>query len=262
MPIEKITLVCFGASYAVALCLEVLHLFRPRPVFRLLGTVFGAAGLLAHTLYLGFWHPPLASQFGSLLFLAWVLAVFCLAGTIHHRRQAWAVFALPLVLGLIGLAATFDRPDMEGAWLPSWGIVHGWLLLLAGVGVCVAFLASLMYLVQAHRLKAKTLPGQGLRLLSLERLEQMNRRALNLAFPLLTAGLLFGVFLMMQERNNLTALKIAGTVGLWLVFALLLYLRYGFHLRGRHLAVLTIVAFALLVVTLVLPHDLGQGGEP
>ena len=33
----------------------------------------------------------------------------------------------------------------------------------------------------------------GLRLLSLERLESMNRRAINWAFPLLTVGLLLGV---------------------------------------------------------------------
>ena len=46
------------------------------------------------------------------------------------------------------------------------------------------------------------------------------------------------------------------------VFAVLLYLRYGYHLRGRHLAVLTIVAFALLVVTLASSHTLVQGGAP
>ena len=61
-------------------------------------------------------------------------------------------------------------------------------MLLAAVGVCVGFLASVMYLVQAQRLRAKIPPGEGMRLLSLERLEAMNRHAINLAFPLLTAG--------------------------------------------------------------------------
>ena len=50
----------------------------------------------------------------------------------------------------------------------------------------------MMYLFQAHRLRAKTPPGQGLRLLSLERLEAMNRRAVYLSFPLLTAGVIAG----------------------------------------------------------------------
>ena len=44
---------------------------------------------------------------GWMLILAWVLAVFYLYGSIHHRRLAWGVFVLPLVLGLVGLSALF-----------------------------------------------------------------------------------------------------------------------------------------------------------
>jgi ABC-type transport system involved in cytochrome c biogenesis permease subunit len=268
MGIERITLFCFGASYAVALILELALLARPRPLLRLLSTIFGAAGLLAHTLFLihalflAEQRLPLSSPSGSLLFLAWILAIFGVYGSIHHSRQAWAVFVLPLVIGLVVLAAVFDRPSADSGALWDWGLVHGGLLLLAAVGVCVGFVASVMYLVQAHRLKAKALPGHGLRLLSLERLELMNRRAINLAFPLLTAGLLVGLALMAYPNAGWTTLKIVSTVVLWLVYALLLYLRYGVHLRGRHLAVLTIVAFVLLVFTLVLPHDMWAGGEP
>ena len=78
-------------------------------------------------------------------------------------------------------------------------MLHGGLLLLAAVGLCVGFLASVMYLVQARRLRAKMPPGQGLRLLSLERLEAMNRRAVDLAFPLLTGGMVVGIVLMFQQ---------------------------------------------------------------
>ena len=53
-----------------------------------------------------------------------------------------------------------------------WPIFHGALMLLAAVGVSVGFIASVMYLVQVHRLKTKQLPGKGLKLWSLERLEQ------------------------------------------------------------------------------------------
>src|SRR5947209_6710611 len=104
MPVEGITLVCFGASYAVALALELVRLLGPRPVLRLLSTGFGAAGLLAHTLFLALHPPALTSRFGSLLFLSWILAVFYLYGSLHYRRVAWAVFVLPVVLGLVVLA--------------------------------------------------------------------------------------------------------------------------------------------------------------
>jgi ABC-type transport system involved in cytochrome c biogenesis permease subunit len=274
MLFERITILCFAASYGVTVALELLQLVRPWALGRWLATAFGGAGLVAHSLFLLVQRPPLSYQYGSLLFLAWILAVFYFYGSLHHRQLAWGVFVLPLVLGLVVLAAAFDKPPGEPAGPASlwsfrgeqfWAMIHGLLLLLAAVGVCVAFVASVMYLVQARRLRAKTLPGHGLRLLSLERLEEMSRRGINLAFPLLTAGVLVGVVLMVQRADQLqgwTDPRVLGAAVLWVVFALLLYLRYGYHLRGRHLAVLTIMAFALLVITLASSHTVVQGGGP
>ncbi len=271
---ERVTLFCFAASYALALGLELWHLSHRRPVHRLAADLSGGAGLLAHTIYLAVQRPPLASQYGLLLALAWVLAIFYLYGSIHHARHAWGVFVLPVVLALVGLATVFGPPtDPEGAPLTGifaregrlfLNIAHATLLVLAAVGVCVGFVASLMYLVQARRLKAKALPGQGVRLPSLERIETMNRRALTLAFPLLTVGALLGILLVGHSADEIGTWsdpRVVSTALLWLVFALLLYLRFGLHLRGRRVAILTILAFGLLLLTLALPH-MGSGGGP
>src|SRR5919199_3517456 len=145
---ERVTVFCFLASYGVALGLELWHQSRPRPVLRLLGFAFGAAGLLAQTIFLAVQRPPLIWQFGWMVFLAWILAIFYLYGSLHHRRLAWGVFVLPLVLGLVALAGTFTRPagdgESGGLFDPAsfqgerlWGIAHGGLLLLAAVRVCV-----------------------------------------------------------------------------------------------------------------------------
>ena len=232
---ERITLMCFGASYAVALLLEIVRLLRPVPILRILSLIAVGAGLLAHSLFIIHWFfivqpmPPLASQFGSLLFLALILAVFDLYGSIHHPRVAWALFVLPLVLGLIGLADLF-RPGPDALVTANWGhgeviwnTAHGILLLLAAVGVCVGFVASVMYLVQARRLRGKTPPGQGLQLLSLERLEEMNRRAVMWAFPLLTAGILIGVMQLAAHSEDLHGWgdpQDLSAAGLWVVFAI------------------------------------------
>lgn len=258
-----VTIVCFLASYTVALGLELLYQQRPSPWLRWPALIFGAAGLAAQTIFLAVQRPPLIWQYGWMLFLAWILAVFYLIGSLHHRRISWGLFVLPLVVGLVGLGAAFGRPSGSDKILPiqdAWGALHGGLLLMAAVGLCVGFLASLMYLVQAHRLRAKTLPGHGLRLWSLERIESMNRRAIVLAFPLLTAGMIVGLFLMFEKNlAGWTDPRVLASLILWLAFALLLYLRFGYHLRGRPVAVLTIVTFALLVGCLSLTHW-GQGG--
>src|SRR5581483_6279707 len=133
----------------------------------------------AQTLYLAVQRPALSSQFGSFNLLAWVLAVFCFYGSLHHRNWAWAVFVLPIVLGLILVGTFFDRGD-TGLYRSQYllGAIHGTLLFLAAIGVCVGFVASLMYLVQARRLKSKQAPGAGIPLPSLERLEGMNRHSI------------------------------------------------------------------------------------
>ncbi len=251
-------MVCFATSYTAALGLEVWRQFRPRRILYLLGVLFGAAGLATQSVYLAFQRPV-----GWMLILAWVLAIFYLYGTLHYQRLAWGVFVLPVILGLLGLSLLFG-PEADQLSLPDanrfWGVVHALFLLLAAVGVCVGFCASLMYLFRAWQLRAKTLPGHGLRLPSLERLELMNRRAIDWSFPLLTAGVVIGLFLMLQQSMpNWTDPRVLSTAVLWLTFLVLLVLRYGWHLRGRFVALLTIVAFLLLVFCLILGHSLGGG---
>jgi ABC-type transport system involved in cytochrome c biogenesis permease subunit len=143
-----------------------------------------------------------------------------------------------------------------------WGVVHGILILFASIGVSVSFLASAMYLVQARRLRNKVNPARVVPLLSLERLEAMNRRALNLAFPLLTAGLLVGALLLNNDSfaEDWLSIKFMTTAGLWVVFLVLLYLRYAAHVPPRRLAWLSIAAFGLLVVALAAAHPFVQGG--
>ena len=263
---------CIGLSYLCAFLLELARLFWPAKVWRAAGLVFGAAGLFAHTAYLLVQQPSLAEPSGSLLALAWVLALFYFWGTVHHAKQAWAIFVLPVVIGLVAtsralLTAAPDAPALDAtAWFAGdrfWGAVHGVLILLASVGVSVGFLASTMYLIQARRLRRKVAPGTVVPMLSLERLETMNRRALNVAFPLLTAGLLVGTLLLPHGPSfgdNWLSLKVLSTAGLWLVFLVLLYLRYGAHVPARRLATLSIVSFALLLVALVASHPFAVGG--
>src|SRR5436853_4656952 len=117
MLIEKVTILCFGASYAVALVLELLQLVWPGRLQRLLRTAFAGAGLLAHSIFLLVQQPSLSSRFGSLLLLSWILAVFYLYGAIHYKRLAWGVFVLPLVLGLVALAWLFG---LQAGLGPEW----------------------------------------------------------------------------------------------------------------------------------------------
>ncbi len=272
--LARVTIFCFAASYAVALSLELWHLVRPRPILRYVAIGFGTAGALAHLFYVAVQPLPLAAPAGSLLLLALILAIFYVYGSIHHHRVAWGLFVLPVVLGLVVLAVLFSdasaQSDFASLWSvfdPErfWGVTHFVLVLLAAVGISVGFVASVMYFVQLHRLKAKLPPSPGMKMLSLERIEAMNRRAILWAFPLLTAGLAVGMILLVQKYSLAEVWqspKILSTIGLWLVFAVLLYLRYGAQVRGKQAAIWTMVAFVFLILAMATPVHPFAGGAP
>ena len=259
---DAIKVMCFAASYASAFALELWHLARPRPILRYIALGFACAGLVTQVIYMVMQAVPLGSSTGSLFFLAFILAVFYVGETLHHQRIAWALFVLPLVLGLIGLGVLVQSPT-PAALGDFWVWAHVVLVLLAAVGVSIGFIASVMYMVQLRRLQAKLSPNQGLPLFNLERLELMNRRALLWSFPILTVGLLIGVVLQFSKGvEDWYSLRVLSVAGLWIVFAILLYLRYRVHVRGRQLALWTMFAFAILVLALVSSHNFDQGGGP
>ena len=75
--------------------------------------------------------------------------------------------------------------------------------------------------------------------------------------------MLIGAVLMYQNAHSLvgwTDPRVLGTLLLWLTFAVMLFVRFGLHLAGRQVALLTIVTFALFVVCLLVSHPLRQGG--
>src|SRR5580704_12787023 len=159
--LQGVTHACFGLSYLCAFILELARLFWPGKGWRAASLAFGIAGFFAHTLYILINQPSPATPDGSLVLLAWVLAVFYLSGTIHHAKQAWAIFVLPVVIGLVGMSFILLHSEAPSStagllsWASGehfWGSLHGILILFAAVGVSVGFLASIMYLFQARRL--------------------------------------------------------------------------------------------------------------
>jgi ABC-type transport system involved in cytochrome c biogenesis permease subunit len=270
--LQGVTHACFGLSYLCAFVLELARLFWPGTGWRVASLSFGIVGFVAHTFYITLNLPSPATPYGSLVLLAWVLAVFYIWGTIHHPKQAWGVFVLPVVIGLVGMSFVLLHSEVPNSavgmlgWVSGehfWGAIHGILILFAAIGVSVGFLASIMYLIQARRLRNKVLPGRGVPLLNLERLETMNRRAVNYTVPFLTVGLLVGTLLIRQNRDlgeSWLSLKVISTTGLWVIFLVLLYMRYGTHVAPRRLAVLSILAFGLMLIALGTAHPFAEGG--
>jgi ABC-type transport system involved in cytochrome c biogenesis permease subunit len=280
--IDRLSVLCFAGTYGLALAAELARFVVRGPLRWYLAAGLTALAWLVQTAYLAnlaLKRPlaPVATEFGSIMLLSWIVALIGLYLMVRSPRPvAVGMFVLPLVLGLVVGAGWFA--PRESGWLEQsgqavyfWGTVHGIFLTGGAVFTCVAFFAGLMYLAQMRRLKAKRPSRTGLALPSLEHSERINRAAITIAFPLLTFGLLIGVILSLAARGatqahviRWTDPKVLSALGMWLVFAVLLHARFRPEWRGRSMMVLTIVAFVFMVFTWVgvealrLPTDHGS----
>ncbi|HHK42423.1 MAG TPA: cytochrome C assembly protein, partial [Planctomycetaceae bacterium] len=182
--LRGVTIVCFAASYAVALGLELLRGVRRIPLRHVLIIGWTAAGLLAHTLFLyqlaysessgGTSRYIFSSWYDWSLLAAWGVAAAYLGLVIRRPQNAVGLFLLPLVLALIG-AAVFvaDRRPFEPVEAQRlWRTIHAASLLFGTVSVTLGFAAGLMYLYQSYRLKRKHPIPSWFRLPSLEWLQR------------------------------------------------------------------------------------------
>ncbi len=260
-----VTTLCFAASYALALVLEIARLMFRRGVRGAVVLGIAVAGLVAHSAFLYYrtisaTGVPLSSEKDWYLVAAWVLVVAYLGLAILHPKVPFGLFLLPLALGLIG-AARFLARDETMARRPAaeiWGAIHGISIVLATVAVLVGFVAGLMYLGQVRHLKAKRPLAGNLRLPSLEWLRRANSRAITISVVMLGIGVLSGMVLnRIRVGGETPRLPWNDPVVLstllmffWLLAAVAINALYRPARQGRKVAYLTLVSFVFLAIML------------
>ena len=188
----------------------------------------------------------------AMSFFAWLMAALCVFVQLRTPVVLLGAVVSPIAFLLTLAAFVFYAnvqtlpPSLHSRWLP----VHVTLAFLGYAVFGVAFSASLLYLVQEKQLKAKKSHALFRRLPSLETLDELNYRSLSWGFPLLTLAILsgavwaeyaWGQFWLWEPRLVLSVLT-------WVLYALLLYYRTA-GWQGRRAAALTIVCFAVLLVS-------------
>ena len=258
-----ITTFCFAASYTVALLLELTRLWFRSGIRSAVLLAFAAAGMIAHTLYLGHsayqsllvHDAPLSSAQAYYYCGAWLVAALYLYTLLGLPKVPSGLFLLPLVLLLIAagwLASDVPFPPDEAGKV--WGMVHGIFYLLGYIAVGIGFVVGLMYLIQAHRLKKKLPPPTRFRLPALESLERANHRATIWAAILVSIGFLTSVIFNLVRVHEIPwtdpVIWRSTAILVWLIAAAIFSTWYMPAQRGRKVAYLTIGSFAFLVVSL------------
>ncbi|MGY8770982.1 MAG: cytochrome c biogenesis protein CcsA [Pirellulales bacterium] len=277
--LSGISVICFAASYGVALVLEVVRLFTRAKISVILSLSFTAAGLVAHTLYLiaeqgdilgtgsvSSWH-----QWGMMA--AWFMTSTYLLLAISQPQNSLGLFILPLILLSVGATYLSDQvaPFGTDETIKAWGQIHGFALMTGTVVVAMGFITGIMYLIQSYRLKHKMLKQEGLKLPSLEWLESSNRRALIVSTALIAVGLFSGILLKIGKDSfpwTDPVVWSSGILFLWLVAATIFELVYKPARQGQKVAYLTLANFLFLALVLGLlffgpsEHARSNDGSP
>jgi hypothetical protein len=262
--LSGLSIICFSASYAIAFALEIVGLAKRFAWHRAALFVVSVAVFVAHTLYLANLAAaskaaPLSSPAEWLLLAAWVLVLVYLGAIVNLPRAATGLILLPIILGLIG-ASRFASTEPFAPERASqfWGDLHGWMLLLGTVAVCIGFSAGVMYLIQASWLKRRRPPSDELQLPSLEWLERINTSSLAVSMLLVFLGFVSGIVLSTLTHRRETNYRLwtdpvvisLAAMTFWLIAAETFRLVYPAARRGRKVAYLTLASFGFLVITL------------
>ncbi|QDU80904.1 Cytochrome C assembly protein [Polystyrenella longa] len=266
--IANVTVVCFLASYIVALAGEFFRLNNSSRWLRGVVMFYSCAGFLAHSTYLivrSNQHglPPLVgSAHDWFLVLSWLCVLYYLIRTLRDPQLALGVFLYPFVI-LLTVSAYFISSDANEMVSEKsdrgWAMLHASFLIFGIGGVLLSFITSLMYLFQHYRLKHKrSIPG-GLKVPNLEKLARMNWWSVIVSVPLLTLGLASGFAMTLHvnksdqaQQLNLTDPVVLTSALIWVVMAIffvMLLIKPG--TKSRQVAWMTIWAGGFLLLTMV-----------
>jgi ABC-type uncharacterized transport system permease subunit len=245
--------------YAAAWVNYSVFFVRDDPFARRTATPFLLGTAVVHILYIvllaiAYRHHPMASVFEVLSIVALALTLVYLAVEIRQKNKSTGVFILPVVFVLQLISSVWIDPTRTIDPLlrdPLFGLHTGTVTL-----GYVAFFLSAVYGVM-HKLLYRTLRRKkfGLifeRLPSLDVLTKMTMGAILVGFFFLTFSVILGaVWASEQFPGFWRDSKFILTIVVWIVYGLSLVSHYILKWTGRRVVSLALVAFAVMVLSIL-----------
>jgi len=197
---------------------------------------------------------PLEAHVDGLVLIASFMATTILF--LHARSQTpgLSVFALPVLTVILAWSVCASAWTFHPFEIGSvWKAVHRVAVYLGTLFVCLAGAAGSMYLYAQHQLRHKQLPTGQTPIASLEAIETLIIRAAALAFALLSLGLVMGLIIATSGPTKLGpgwwySWKVVLAGAVWLIYAIVMNVRYATRFRGARAAWLSILALAIIFV--------------
>lgn len=252
MVIEYIVTIC----YLVFAIWEILRLQRPERGYRrkLRWALLGVACIHFILLIFQFTSPGYADTHRGplwLSFTALALAALYLVAALRFDMAFLGAFIMPVAVALMVLGQAPGVGGMNGT--PSevnpWIFIHAGLILIGYAAFLTACVVAILYLVQENRLKKGNIRRVFRWLPPLDSLDMGNYHLIRLGFATLTLAIMTGLVPAIARNGlkALTDLTVLLTLLTWILYAVLFQLRLTSTLRGRKVAIFSI----LLVVGVI-----------
>ena len=249
----RVALFCYAAGLLYALVAltrtsEILSKVALHASY--LGMVFHFVSLTEAVVQSG--QLASASVHNAESLLAFLIMVVFMFAYLVYKTTTPGIVVFPLVFLLTFVAATGQQPLVftSDVVKKGWLAVHILMIFTGYAALVLSFGASLLYLLQERRLKAKKASSLISFLPALEVIDQIGYRSLLLGFPFMTLGLITGSMLAMSAYGRLDFLDplFLLSVLMWAVYMVMVFTRWNSGWRGRRAAVLATFAMVAAVV--------------
>jgi cytochrome c-type biogenesis protein CcsB len=218
-------------------------------------------GFIAHTLfllqqYIHLGAAPVITLKSAFGFFSWSMIGAYLIFHLKFKLRVFGSFIVPLATFF--MITSFSIPGQQlftikPAFQNFWLIIHISTIFIGNGFFAITFISGIVYLMQEYQIKRKNIGPIYNRLPSLETLDSINHRSLIYGFPFLTAGIITGAVFAQHLLGSYWRWdpKEVWTLITWLLYAALLHERLAVGWRGRRAAVLSIVAFLILLFSFI-----------
>jgi HemX protein len=208
-------------------------------------------------------YVPVFTRFESSIFFAWLLITFSLIINYFYKMDMFTFFVNILGFSFVAFdifarkGATYLANPPQGDLL----VIHIGMAFVSYALFSLAFIVSVMYLIQHYMLKMKKWTPILNRLPALDRLESVSFRLILVGFPLLLIAMILGAIWYKLHFGNFLwydAKPLVSTL-LLIIYGAYLYVRVSSGWGGRKLAWLSILGFCLVILNFLVVSQFMSG---
>jgi ABC-type transport system involved in cytochrome c biogenesis permease subunit len=245
--------------YGLLVVLYGLSFFSNQPFAERAKSPFLLATVGVHLLYLGlrtaaFDHPPITTVFEIMTVLAACISIGYLYIELRTRARNTGFFILLIAFVFQTSSSLFIRDLTEIAPILRSRLLgfHVSTALLGYTAITLSAVYGFLYLMLYHEIKSSRFGLIYNRLPNLETLEKMSVKAEVFGFLMLTVAICVGLIWLPRAFESFSYWdpKLIGTLFIWALYAIALFVKRRFGWQGRRMMVVSLVAFAFVFLSM------------